>query len=138
MNDEVFLSETLVINGEEYIKKSAIEKLYVKKYNSESVFAYSPEGYPFVIIRSYDAGCFCGYLKFQDDATRKVTLLNSVRMHQWFGASLSQLSQEGTPDAEKCRFAMPEIEKDVFNVIEKTPCTEKARLNLLSVPSWKI
>ena len=138
MDNEIFLTEVFVINGEEYIKKSAIEKLYVKKYNNESVFAYSPEGYPFVIIRSYDAGCFCGYLKFQDDLTRKVTLLNSIRMHKWFGASLSQLSQEGTPDPSNCRFAMPEIEKDIFNVIEKTPCKEIARKSLEGVPTWRM
>jgi hypothetical protein len=122
------LISIVTINGIEYIKKEDIAK----------EMAVSTDRMPFVIIRSYDAGCFCGYLKAMDDTSRKATLLNSIRMHQWFGASLSQLSQEGTPDPSKCRFAMPETEKDIFNVIEKTLCTQKAMENLQAVKSWKI
>ena len=110
----------------------------MEKKDTLPEMAFSEDGLPFVIIRSYDAGCFCGYLKDINDVTRKATLLNSIRMHQWYGASLSQLSQVGTPDVAKCRFAMPEIEKDVFNVMEKTPCTRKAMENLQSVPAWTI
>lgn len=128
------MEETITINGVQYVKLDSIQTFYKPEFNG----AKSSEGYPFVIIRSYDAGCFCGYLKEMDDATRKVILLDSIRMHQWFGASLSQLSQEGTPDATKCRFAMPEHEKTIFNVIEMTPCSEAAALNLQAVPSWKI
>ena len=118
--------ETITINDVEYIRKDSVVK--GSSYN----------GFPFVIIRSYDAGCFAGYLLSQDDTTRKVILADSIRMHQWFGASLSQLSQEGTPDPNKCRFAMPEFEKEIFNVIEITKCTKKAMENLQSVKSWKL
>lgn len=117
--------ETITINSVEYVRK-----------DSQSQMAVNTDGLPFVIIRSYGAGVFAGYLKEQKD--QEVTLIDSIRLWQWFGASLSQLSQEGTPDASKCKFAMPEKEKKVLQVIEITPCTEAARKNLQAVKQWKL
>jgi hypothetical protein len=122
MQDKI---ETIRINDIEYVRKDQQEKMEV-----------DTNGLPFVIVRSYGAGVFAGYLKERKD--QEVTLLNSIRLWQWFGASLSQLSQEGTPDASKCKFAMTEKEKTILQVIEITPCTEKARLNLEAVKQWKI
>lgn len=117
--------ETITINNVEYVRK-----------DSQTQMATNIEGMPFVIIRSYGAGVFAGYLKEQNG--QEVTLIDSIRLWQWFGASLSQLSQEGTPDASKCKFAMTEIEKKVLQVIEITPCTEVARKNLQGVKQWKL
>ena len=117
-------NELITLNGVEYVRKDSPK------------MAFNTENLPFVIVRSYGAGVFAGYLKEQKD--QEVTLLDSIRLWQWFGASLSQLSQEGTPDASKCKFAMTEIEKKVLQVIEITHCTEKARINLQTVKQWKI
>jgi hypothetical protein len=81
-------------------------------------------------------GVFAGYVKTIDG--KEVTLVNSIRLWQWFGATLSQLSQEGTPGESKCRFAMAERIKVLTEAIEITPCSEKARKNLQGVKQWKI
>lgn len=118
--------EELVINGIEYIKKDSLKKI---AENEDSVFC---------IFRTYSAGVFAGYCKKEDLLkSGKIEITNSIRLWQWFGASLSQLSQEGTPDASKCKFAMTEQVKYI-ETIEITPCTEKAKENLLSVKQWKV
>lgn len=54
--------ESIVIDGVEYTPKSEkAEKL---------------DGMDYVCIRSYSAGCFCGYLKEESEDGRKVTLKN--------------------------------------------------------------
>lgn len=113
------MCETLVVNGVEFVKKESTVK-----------------GMPFVIIRGDRSGNFAGYLESRNG--KEVVLKDSIRMHQWFGASLSQLSQEGTPDASKCRFAMPEKTKIITDAIEITECTEEAKKNLLGVKQWRL
>ena len=116
--------ETIQINGVEYVRKDSVSSL-----------AQPLDGMDFCIVRCRDAGVFAGYVKEHDGG--EVVLVNSIRLHAWYGASLSQLSQEGTPDTSKCRFAMTEAIKTVEGAIEVTPCTEKARINLQSVNQWR-
>ena len=76
------MNESIVINGEEYVKK-------VIPVNE----------YPYVIVRTYSAGVFAGYLKERNG--REAVLLNARRLWQFFSASLSELAQSGTPDISK-------------------------------------
>ena len=117
------IPETIKIDEVEYVRKDFVK-------------AEKLDGMEFCIIRTYSAGVFAGYVKERNG--KEVTLINSIRLWQWFGASLSQLSQEGTPDETKCKFAMTEGIKYLTEAIEITPCTEKARLNLQRVKQWRI
>ena len=117
--------ETIMINNVEYVRKDSVNQQ-----------AQKLDGMEFCIVRTYSAGVFAGYVKERNG--KEVTLVNSIRLWQWFGASLSQLSQEGTPDASKCKFAMTEAIKYITEAIEVTPCTEKARINLQAVKQWKL
>ena len=91
-----------------------------------------------VLIRSYAAGVFFGTLESEQftPAGKVVVLSNSRRIHYWEGAaSLSQVSQEGIATG---RVAMDEPIKEVVNVIETTPLSDAAIINLENQPVWKI
>jgi hypothetical protein len=97
-------------------------------------------GKPFVIIRSYGAGVFAGYLSSQRDtlAGKQVEMDRCIRLHRWTGCSLSQVANDGTAGSGECRFAMPVDAHEIMNVIEIIPCTERARIAIQSVPTWKL
>jgi len=105
------------INGETYVKKSAI--------NIESFNAKNTEGLPYVICRGYYCGVHAGYLKEHDG--NHVTLINSRRMWRWEakeGISLSAVAKHGIADGCELPNELPEIWLgDVYEVI---PCTEVA------------
>ena len=91
-----------------------------------------------VLIRSYAAGVFFGTLvSEQFTVAGKIVILgNSRRIHYWEGAaSLSQVAQEGIKSG---RVAMVEPAKEIVNVIETTPLSEAAILNLENQPVWKM
>jgi len=91
----------------------------------------------YVLIRTYSAGVFTGYLKAKDKD--EVILLDATRIWFWSGAcSLSQLAMEGTKDPENCKFAIPVHEITLFNVIEIIPVTDFAKESILNVNPWKI
>lgn len=95
------------------------------------------EGYPYVIVRSKDAGAFAGYLKNRDDG--EVTLLKSRRLWYWDGAaSLSQLSVDGVSKPKNCKFPC-EIkgEHEIIGVCEIIPCTRKAQKSINKVKIWR-
>ena len=93
---------------------------------------------PFVIIRSTNAGVFAGYIQDINHDQRRVVLDKCIRLHAWFGASLSQLAVEGTPDYSECRFSMPTDSHHIYEVIEVLPCTEAARKNLQGCEAWRV
>ena len=91
-----------------------------------------------VLIRSYGAGVFFGTLQSEAFtlAGKVVTLTNSRRIHYWEGAaSLSQVALDGIKSG---RVAMIEPFKEVVNVIETTPLSEIAIVNLENQPVWKM
>ena len=92
----------------------------------------------FVIIRSTNAGVFAGYLVDEREANQVVVMDGCIRLHAWFGASLSQLAVEGTPKYSECRFAMPVDNHKIFETIEVLECTEVARENLQKCPIWRV
>lgn len=91
-----------------------------------------------VLIRSYAAGVFFGTLESEQFTTagKVVVLSSSRRIHYWEGAaSLSQVAQDGIRSG---RVAMIEPIKEVVNVIETTPLSERAIENLEKQPVWKV
>ena len=112
----------IVINGETYVKKSAI--------NFESFNAKNTEGLPYVICRGYYCGVHAGYLKDHDG--NHVTLINSRRLWRWKakeGISLSAVAKHGLADCCELPNELPEIWLgDVYEVI---PCTEVAMNSII-------
>lgn len=116
--------ETIMINNVEYVRKESLNQK-----------AQDLNGLKAVIVRTYSAGVFYGYLESQ--IGQEVVLKKARRMWQWFGASLSECAQSGTPDASKCKF--PEVVDTIklLNAIEILDLTEKAKKSLDAVKIWK-
>jgi hypothetical protein len=122
MNQEV---EILKINGVEYVKKDSIATQPAEKLN----------GMDYVIIRSYDAGCFAGYLEEKKD--REVTLKKARRLWYWDGSSsLSELAMKGVSKPENCKFPCEVDEIIINNVCETIKATEKAKKSIAKVTIW--
>lgn len=120
--------EMLKIDGVEYVRKDSVK--------GASVLAKTMKGLKYVLIRTYSAGVFCGYLK-QDKGT-EVILLNARRLWYWDGASsLSQLSVDGVKKPDTCKFPVEVPEIKLQGVIEQLPMTEKARLSVAGVKVWQ-
>lgn len=90
----------------------------------------------YVIIRTYSAGVFAGYLEKRTG--KEVTLLKARRLWYWDGAaSLSQLAMEGVSKPENCKFPC-EVKKIILTEsIEIIPCTAKAKKSIKEVKIWK-
>ncbi len=92
-----------------------------------------------VIIRCAYAGAFYGTLAEFDDQTKTAEIHDCRRLWYWEGAcSLSQLAVEGTKKPKDCKFTLYVPSMQVIDVIEITPCTEKAIKSIESVAIWKI
>jgi hypothetical protein len=90
----------------------------------------------YVIIRTYSAGVFAGFLKDKKD--NEVELLNARRLWYWDGAaSLSQLAVDGVNKPENCKFPCEVDQIILTNVIEIITCTEKAFESIKAVQIWK-
>ena len=117
------------INGKIYIEKSTI------KTNNKT--ATTLKGKKYVIVRTYSAGVFAGYLDKR--IGKEAIMLNARRIWYWEGAnSLSQLAIDGTTKPDKCKFPEEVSKIELTEVIEILDVTEKARLNIKSVPIWKM
>ena len=117
------MTESLTINGIEYVPKS-------------KQVCQSPDGKPYVIIRTYSAGVFAGFLSKREG--REVELLSARRLWYWKGAaSLSQLAMEGVSKPEECKFAVPVISIILLEAIEIINCTDNSRASIAGVPLWK-
>ena len=117
--------KTIKIDNVEYIKKddyTPAEKL---------------DGLEYVIVRTYSAGVFAGYLKSRNG--QEVILLKARRLWYWDGAAtLSQLAMEGVKTPGNCKFPQ-EVEKvELLQVIEILNCTEEAKQSIANVNIWKI
>lgn len=119
--------DKITINGEEYILASSIK-------NSER--AVNTEGMKYVIVRTYSAGVFAGYLESRNG--QEVVLRNARRLWYWEGAaSLSQMAEEGTSNPEGCKFPQEVNRVELLQAIEIIDCSEKALLSIKSVSVWK-
>ena len=95
-------------------------------------------GSPFVIIRAHNAGVFAGYLRERDNKTQRVMMDNCIRLHRWTGCSLSQVANDGVAGGGENRFSMQTNAHEILGVIEIIPCTEKARIAIQGVRTWKL
>lgn len=113
------------INGVAYIPKP-----------QSGLLAENVGGMPYVIVRTYSAGVFAGYL--QEREGKEVTLKNARRLWYWSGAaSLSQLAMEGTKKPNECKFPIPMKQVELTEAIEIIPVTEQAKKSLDGVPVWE-
>lgn len=118
----------IIINGEKYIKESEIN-LYQKAEKLDDM--------DYVIVRTYSAGVFAGYLESFEG--KQVTIRGVRRIWYWDGAnSLSQLAKDGTCKPDKCKFAVEVDKIIVTEAIEIIECTQKAKDSIMGVPEWKM
>lgn len=91
---------------------------------------------PYVIVRTYSAGVFAGYLKERNG--KEGTLLNARRIWYWEGAaSLSQLAMEGTSRPENCKFPIAVEQVVLTEIIEVLTVTRAGKRSIEEVPIWK-
>lgn len=96
----------------------------------------SIDGLKYVIVRTYSAGVFAGYLKSRNG--QEVELLNARRLWYWEGAaSLSQLAIDGVSKPMKCKFPEEVPVLLVLQAIEIIDVSEKAKKSIDSVSIWK-
>lgn len=117
--------ESIIIDGQEYVKKESLNQP-----------AETLDGLKYVIVRTYSAGVFAGYLKNRDG--QEVTLLQARRLWYWDGAaSLSQAAEEGFSKPQNCKFPQEVTEVLLLNAIEILPTTLKAQKSIKGVSVWK-
>lgn len=90
---------------------------------------------PYVIVRTYSAGVFAGYLESRKG--QEVVLKNARRIWYWKGAaSLSQLAVDGTSDPAGCKFPCEVPKVELLNAIEILDVSEKAKKSIAEVKVW--
>jgi hypothetical protein len=90
----------------------------------------------YVIVRTYSAGVFAGFL--QSRSGQEVILTDARRLWYWAGASsLSQLAVDGTSRPNDCKFpvAVPRVE--LLQAIEILDVSEKAKASIEAVKVWQ-
>lgn len=118
--------EEMNINGKVYVPKG-------QDYRS----AQKIDGMECVLVRTYSAGVHFGYLKSREN--KNVELVKSIRIWRWDGAdSLSQIAVDGVGKPENCKFSVEVSSIILTEAIEIIALTEKARINLYNVKTWKI
>ena len=89
----------------------------------------------YVIIRTYSAGVFAGFLESKKE--QNVVLTNARRLWYWSGAaSLSQLAMEGVSKPNDCKFPCEVDRIELDQVIEVIDCTNKAQESIKDVKVW--
>lgn len=117
--------ETITINGQDYVRKDAASQP-----------AKAVDGMDYVIVRTYSAGVFAGYLAKQSG--KEVKLINARRLWYWDGAaSLSQLAVDGVSKPGNCKFPCEVAVIILTEAIELIPCTEKSRISIKGVKTWQ-
>ena len=119
--------KTIELNGEEYIKMSDIQK------NEK---AKDMNGMKYVIVRTYSAGVFAGYIESREG--REVVLRVARRIYYWDGAAtLSQLAVDGVSKPENCKFPCAVDRVELLEAIEILDVTEKAKKIIDKVAVWE-
>jgi len=93
------------------------------------------DGMNYVIVRTYSAGVFAGYLSGRNG--QEVVLKDARRIWYWDGAaSLSELATHGTSRPDNCKFPCTVSSVELLQAIEILNVTEKAQSSINSVPVW--
>lgn len=115
----------MIIDGVEYVPKL------------EQITEITDDSY--VIVRTFSAGVFAGYLTERSEDGKHGKVLKARRLFYWDGAaSLSQLSQEGVTKPENCKFPCEVPFVELTEINEVLPCTEKAKKSIADVKIWKM
>lgn len=89
----------------------------------------------YVIVRTYSAGVFAGYLKSRKG--QEVILEKARRLWYWKGAaSLSQLAIDGVSSPQECKFPAEVSRVELLQAVEILDVTEKARKCIALVTPW--
>lgn len=116
----------ITINGITYVPKGT----EVSLNKAESL-----DGMKYVIVRTYSAGVFAGYLKERNG--QEVVLINARRLWYWSGAaSLSQLANDGVAKPNECKFPAEVLQVELLQAIEILDVTETAKKSIASVAVW--
>jgi hypothetical protein len=90
----------------------------------------------YVIVRTYSAGVFAGYIKSRKG--QEVILEKARRLWYWKGAaSLSQLAVDGVSCPQECKFPAEVSKIELLQAIEILDVTPKAQKSIASVEIWK-
>lgn len=118
----------IIVDGISYVAEKDV---------SNSFVLAKPKGkLPYVLVRTYSAGVFVGYLVSRKG--QEVTLQNARRLWYWDGAaSLSQLAMEGVKKPENCKFPCEVSKVDLLNAIEILEVSEKAKKSISEVAIWQ-
>lgn len=118
-------AETISVNGVEYVKKDSLSQP-----------APMQDGMKYVIVRTYSAGVFAGFIESRTG--QEVVMRNTRRIWYWDGAaSLSQMAMEGVKKPENCKFAMAVDRVELLEAIEILDCTANAKKCIEGVTIWK-
>jgi hypothetical protein len=90
----------------------------------------------YVIVRTYSAGVFAGYLESRKG--QDVVMTKARRLWYWSGAaSLSQLAMEGVKNPKYCKFPCEVDRVELTQAIEIIDTTSIAQKCIAKVPVWK-
>lgn len=90
----------------------------------------------YVIVRTYSAGVFAGYLEARNG--QEVVMTKARRLWYWKGAaSLSQLAMEGVTHPKECKFPCEVDRIELLQAIEILDCTEQAKESIANVKIWE-
>lgn len=121
------MEKEIEINGIKYVPASSVKTLAKAK---------SFKNMPYVIVRTYSAGVFAGYLAKRTG--QEVTLKQARRIWYWDGcASLSELAVHGTAKPQNCKFPEEVENVELLQAIEILECTEKSKESIAKVAIWK-
>ena len=91
---------------------------------------------PYVIVRTFSAGCFAGRLESR--VGKEVVLRQARRLWYWNGAaSLSQLAAEGTSSPNDCKFPPPVEHIVLTEAIEIIGVSERGMISIEGVAPWR-
>lgn len=91
----------------------------------------------YVLVRTYSAGVFLGWIEEENDHDQVVVLRDARRIWYWEGAaSLSELVVRGPGAASACKFPDPVDRVKLFQVTEILDCTPEAVKAIQAVPVW--
>lgn len=91
---------------------------------------------PYVIVRTYSAGCFAGRLESRNG--KEVVLTQVRRLWYWAGAaSLSQLAVEGTSKPSECKFPLAVDRITLTEAIEIINVSDKGMVSIEGVAPWR-
>jgi hypothetical protein len=115
--------ERIVVDDVEYVRADTISKLA------------EHDGMGYVIVRTYSAGVFAGYLASHKG--KEVVIQQARRLWYWAGAaSLSELAVHGVSKPGQCKFPCEVESVRLTEAIEILPATEKARKSIAGVKIW--